>query len=381
MTLRVALNASPLLSPATGVGQYIRGLAAALQNVGGVECEFFYAHYWHGGLRSEPAPVVGAPEVKSLLKAMVPRSPEFARYLQQWFFYRGTRAGRFDIYHEPNYFPYRTALPIVTTIHDLSPLRFPDTHTEQSRRLWKKLLPVALRRSRVILTDSDFIRREIVETLKVPPERVWAVHLGVTATFRPLATHDLHARLAPLSLIPRQYILAVGTLEPRKNLAMTLDAYQALPASLLRAYPLVIVGLRGWLTKDLDFRLAPLAATGRVRVLGYVPEETLVALYCGAQMLVYPSLYEGFGLPPLEAMACGTPVVVSNRASLPEVVGDAGLQVEPDDVSALTDAMVRLIDDQGMWRRLTEAGLERSRRFTWERCALATLDAYRSACT
>jgi alpha-1,3-rhamnosyl/mannosyltransferase len=299
--------------------------------------------------------------------------------MQHVHFIRGAHRKGCDLYHEPNFFPYRSRLPTVTTIHDLSPIRFPETHTEQSRRIWRKLLPDALKRSRLILTDSEFIRAEILELLGVPPERVRAIHLGVSEQYRELGRDELAARLSPLGLAPGRYVLAVGTLEPRKNLVSTLEAYRKLPDSMARAHPLVIAGLKGWLTEELQRRLAGLEAEGKVRVLGYVSAEALVALYGGARLLVYPSLYEGFGLPPLEAMACGTPVVVSNRASLPEVVGEAGTQVDAHDVAAIADAMARLVEDASHWRRMREAGLARARQFTWRRCAEATLDAYRAA--
>jgi alpha-1,3-rhamnosyl/mannosyltransferase len=299
--------------------------------------------------------------------------------MQQFYFLRGIIRNGCNLYHEPNFFPYRSFLPTVTTIHDLSPIRFPGTHTEQSRRVWKKLLPDAIKRSRMILADSEFIRSEIIDVLGVQPDRVRAIPLGVSAIYRELSQEELAAQLAPLKLAPKRYVLAVGTIEPRKNLISTLDAYEGLPDTLSRGYPLVVAGLKGWLTDDLQRRLARLEADDKVRVLGFVSEKALVALYGGARLLVYPSLYEGFGLPPLEAMACGTPVVVSNRASLPEVVGDAGIQLEAEDIAGIRVAMTRLIEDDQEWRRMRIAGLERVKRFTWRRCAEATLDAYHAA--
>lgn len=176
----------------------------------------------------------------------------------------------------------------------------------------------------------------------------------------------------------RRYVLAVGTLEPRKNLIGTLKAYRVLPEAVARRFPLAIVGQRGWLAAGIEAEIARLEALGLARRLGYVADEELACLYAGARAFVYPSLYEGFGLPVLEAMACGAPVISSNKASLPEVVGEAGIQIEPEDTAALRDALCRLIEDERECERLIALGRTRSARFTWTSCAERTVQVYRS---
>ena len=180
------------------------------------------------------------------------------------------------------------------------------------------------------------------------------------------------------ALVADHYLLAIGTLEPRKNLISALKAYSLLSDNLRDRYPLVIGGMRGWLTDDLDRAIDPMIRKGQVRLLGFVPDSDLNALYSGARAFIYPSLYEGFGLPPLEAMASGTPVITSNRASLPEVVGDAGIQVEPLDIDQLSQAMQLLLEDDNLHRVLQQRGLERASRFTWEDTALKTYEVFRS---
>jgi alpha-1,3-rhamnosyl/mannosyltransferase len=176
-----------------------------------------------------------------------------------------------------------------------------------------------------------------------------------------------------------EYLLAVGTLEPRKNLSAALHAYRSLPASLRARYPLVIVGMLGWKTSALEQSLAPLVQAGEVRQLGYLPREELAVVTAGAMAMVYPSLYEGFGLPPLEAMACGVPAITSNTSSLPEVVGDSALTMAPHDVDLLASHMRDMLTQPELRQQLSERALARSRTFSWARCVDETLDAYRLA--
>jgi O-antigen biosynthesis alpha-1,3-rhamnosyltransferase len=183
--------------------------------------------------------------------------------------------------------------------------------------------------------------------------------------------------LIPKGLAYRSYILCVGTLEPRKNLGLVIHAYSSMPESYRSRRPLVIVGMRGWLTSGLEKMTRPLVASGQIRVLGYASETDLAALYAGAHVLVYPSLYEGFGLPPLEAMASGTPVIVSNRSTLPEVVGTAGIQIEATDTAGLVEALNELDQDAEAWQARAQASLARAACFSWRRCAEETLAVYR----
>ncbi len=182
--------------------------------------------------------------------------------------------------------------------------------------------------------------------------------------------------LGQFDLTHQKYFLAVGTLEPRKNLLTTLEAHSRLPQRVRSAYPLVVAGVRGWLTGAISRRLDEARTRGDVRLLGHVGDEQLPPLYAGAAMLSYLSVYEGFGLPPLEAMASGVPVAVSDRASLPEVVGDAGVQLAPHDVEGLTAAMLRIVEDSAFADGLSARGVERARAFTWQRCASLTMRAW-----
>jgi glycosyltransferase involved in cell wall biosynthesis len=212
--------------------------------------------------------------------------------------------------------------------------------------------------------------------LDVRPEKVTTVQLAADPAFCPLPVPEVEGVLAHYKL-ESGYLLFVGTLEPRKNLVGLLSAYRLLVDRGETEVPLVVVGGRGWLYEDIFAQVQELELSDRVRFLHNVPDADLPALYNGAVLLAAPSFYEGFGLPSLEAMACGTPVVVSDRGSLPEVVGEAGVQVNPDDPEAIAAGLSKVLSDPDRRRRLAEAGLARAARFSWERAARETLEVYR----
>ena len=374
---RIAINALPLLLPRTGIGQYayhvIRGMQARLVRPPAL----FYGYDWDEAIR-RPAP----PEPPTLVQQVKQRMPfgyELARFLQQRAFDARVKRERFDLYHEPNFLAQRFDGPTVVTVHDISWVTHPETHPAERVRAMNKTMPRVVREARLLIADSESTRRDVIRHYSVPPERVRTVLLGVTGEFIPMDAASTRAALDRMGLEHGAYVLAVGTLEPRKNLATAIAAYAALPEALQARHPLAIAGMRGWGDQRLSPQAAALVAQGRIRLVGFVPQEDLPALYAGARVFVYPSLYEGFGLPPLEAMACGAPVIVSNRSSLPEVVGDAGIQVEALDVDALAARLRELLEDEALRARLAAAGHERSKQFTWDRTLDQTLAVYADA--
>jgi alpha-1,3-rhamnosyl/mannosyltransferase len=240
-----------------------------------------------------------------------------------------------------------------------------------------ELFPRSLERADHIVTDAAFVRDEIIAEFGVSPSRITSIPLGSRAIFRPRAAAECRQELQERQLSYRGYVLCVGTLEPRKNLELAIRAYAGLPRAFRERYPLVTVGMKGWLTSSLESVMQPLVASGELRPLGYTSDQALAALYAGAMALVYPSLYEGFGLPPLEAMASETPVIVSNRSTLPEVVGHAGIVIDASDEQALRENLLRLDQDAGFWRERAAASLAQARTFSWQRCAEQTLGVYR----
>lgn len=375
--MRAAFNATALLSPRTGLGQYAFELATRLRADASLDASFFYGLGWSREVRAEALPAAGT--LLPALRRWVPGSYALRQLLQSRRFRAGTRGADFDVYHEPNFLPLPFDGPTVTTVHDLSWLRFPQAHPPERVRAMHTRFEPGLRRSHLLLTDSQFVRQEVIDTFGVAPERIVAIGLGASDVFRPMTPQETQGVMQRLQLAHRGFLLAVGTLEPRKNLVTALRAYAALPEAVQARVPLVLAGMRGWHTEALEREMAPLVAAGRVRLTGYLARGDLARLMAAATALVYPSLYEGFGLPPLEAMACGVPAIVSDAGSLAEVVGDTGLMVPALDVDALRDAMHRLLEDLPLRDALGAQALQRARLFSWDRCATETVAAYRLA--
>lgn len=340
-----------------------------------IDLDLFYGAGWGRELRFAPIQQIVA--AKSVIKRIVPNPYAISRFIQQRVFNHGLRTLKPQLYHEPNFLAFKADIPSVITVHDLSWIRFPHTHPAERVRAMDTYFEKGLKRASLILTDSVFVKNELMEVFGVKEERIRPVMLGVEKLFRPKAMVETSPVLEKMALTHGQYLLAVGTLEPRKNLKVALQAYMQLSPALRRRYPLVLAGMKGWHTSELETQIAPLVRAGEVRMLGYLPREDLATVIAGALTLIYPSIYEGFGLPPLEAMACGVPVITSNVSSIPEVVGDGGIMLPPDDVDGFTEAIRRLADDAELRREFSEKALSRSAGFTWEKCTTQTIDAYR----
>lgn len=264
--------------------------------------------------------------------------------------------------------------PTVVSFMDLSFLRYPRAFNRGNRLYLSVMARAAVRRAAHLLAISESTRQDLITLLGADPARASVTHCGVDPAFRPLPAAAVAAWRAQHDL-PARFLLYVGTLEPRKNVPRLLDAYARL-CRLGDPPPLVLVGGRGWRHAGIDARLARLGLGERVRLLGYLPAAELPLCYNAADLFVYPSLYEGFGLPPLEALACGTPVVTSNTSSLPEAVGAAALCVDPRDVPALATAMGQALEDHALRARLRAAGLAQAAGFSWRRMAEQTLAVY-----
>jgi glycosyltransferase involved in cell wall biosynthesis len=372
----VILNDRCLRNAQTGVGRYVTELLAALPKVDpGIDILAFYRTYLARGNSNDPKAPAGAPAGGSPR-----RSPDWLRRLLQGgyelaFEAAGTLRG-YRLYHEPNHIPGPWNGPVVTTIHDLSVLRHPDWHPADRVRWYERELLASLPRSAHFITVSEFTRQEMIALLGISPERITAIPLGARAAFVPRPAAEVCAWLAEHGL-PAEYLLFVGTMEPRKNVPGLLAAYAGLSDAQRARFPLLMAGAGGWGMQPLEDEIEATGLTGQVHMLGYVPDEDLCWLYAGARALVWPTFYEGFGLPPLECMATGTPVITSHVASLPEVVGDAGLLVEARDTDGFTEALRQVIEDDKLAADLAQRGLARSEAFSWERCAAEHADIYR----
>ncbi len=266
--------------------------------------------------------------------------------------------------------PLAARLPVVVTVYDLSFVRHPEAFRAWNRSYLRLFTRLTCRRAAGILTISQAAREDLIRLWRLPPERIEVAYPGVDPRFRPLPDEEVAAFRSRYGL-PDSFILYVGTLEPRKNLGVLLEAV----AHLSPPVPLILVGGRGWKPAFLA-RLRALEREGRARWIGFVPDEELPLWYNAAALFAYPSRYEGFGMPPLEAMACGTPVIAARASSLPEVVGEAGLLVDPDEVEAWTEGIQRLLRDGALRETLRARGLARAQQFTWEASAEAIVGLY-----
>ena len=375
--MKLILNVDAITHPLTGIGQYTLRLARGLRAHPAVEETRFYSAYrWI----KDPEQVLAANRPIARMRRWIPFKPlalnVYGAVRSRAFIWQ-TRALKDYILHSPNYILLPFEGPAVATIHDLSYLHYPQHHPRERIQFMERHMPRTLAQASAILCDSEFIRQEIIAILSVPAEKVTAVPLGVDPTFHPRDLDTRRSVLARYHLDGLDYLLAVSTLEPRKNLPRLLIAYARLPEALRARHPLALVGAKGWLNTELERHLAPLERTGQLRRLGYVPQDDLPVLYAGAYAFAYPSLYEGFGLPLLEALASGVPALSSYRASLPEVAGDAALLIDPEDIDALTAGLERLLTDTTWRARATPLGLEQARRFSWAHCVEETIAVYR----
>lgn len=293
--------------------------------------------------------------------------------LRKWWQERTVNA---SLVHGPNYFLPDFADGGIITVHDLSVFHFPETHPAERIAAFEREFMTSLSRASHIITDTETVRAEVREMFSVPLEKITAIPLGIEPKFTPLCGEQVAGPLRQWGLSPGNYGLCVSTLEPRKKIAELLDAWRILPASLRAAFPLVLCGGDGWLNEALLLKVREGVAEGWLNYLGFVGEELLPALYAGATLFLYPSVYEGFGLPPVEAMASGTPVMVSNRSCLPEVCGDAARYIEPDDVAGFSAAIADALEDPEWQRSSAIRGLEQSSGFTWGRCVERTVGVY-----
>lgn len=373
----VALNASILRAPRTGIGHYVAELVAALKHESDIGLRLFDGWNWHQ--EAPPAAQPGYSRLSGIVKRVIPNAYALRRHLQQSRFDRGCRLPSPALYHEPSLWPFEFDGPMVMTLHDLTHVHFPETQPRDRLLEIQRHAARSVERAQRILVDSEFIGAEVCRHYGIGAERIAVAPLGYAQRFHPRSSEQLMAPLQALNLRPGEYLLCVGTLEPRKNLQLALRAYGRLSAAIRARYPLVIVGMSGWRVEQLTAQLQQAVAGGQVRLLGYQDDRTVAELLAGARLLVFPSLYEGFGLPVLEAMASGTPVLLTRSSALPEVAGSAGTYIDAQDESDCANAMQRLIDDQAYWQQQRDAGLRRAQAFSWQRCAQITADVYRQA--
>lgn len=374
----VGLDAIPLTEPRTGVGHYTFELARALARLApSDEFSLLYPSTY------PPVELSPGDEPSALPANLSFERVEAGFFGRQWWALglpRHCARSGVRLFHGTNYeVPLRGRAVRVVSVHDLSLLVLPETHEPRRVRRARLRLPLMGRMADAVITPSESVRREVVEVLRVPTAKVFTVPDAPRACFHPQATGESLPVLRRLG-IEGDFILAVGTLEPRKNLSVLLRAFEDVarerPERPLR---LVLAGREGWMNEALFARLDASTVRDRVHLTGYLTDEELRALYSSCLAFVFPSVYEGFGLPPLEAMSCGAPVVASRIPPLIETLEGAARLCSPGDHSEFARAILELLDDEGARADLARRGLGRASRYTWETTARLTLDVYSEA--
>lgn len=386
----ILFNGESLAPPLTGIGNYAYQL---IQHVSAPGSGFDAACFRNGSIRparavfdelSERSPeqVWRRERTMAWLHVLADRTT-FPYHLHQWRTRRAFRrsSARLEgpvLYHEPNYVLKPFDGPSITTVHDLSVFRYPQFHPASRVRFLESQLGKSLERADRIVTDSALIGREVEDSFGIPAEKIEPIELGVSPAFRPLDAPACRAVMSRFDLQYDGFVLCVSTFEPRKNLNGLLDAYALLPESLRGRFPLVLVGARGWLSRELDARVERLVLRGQVRRLGFVSDDMLPVIYAAARVFCLPSVYEGFGLPALEAMAAGTATVVGRGTTMEEFARGAARLAEVTDPESICAEVKLLLEDDVERAVCCREGLRLARELTWERCAGRHMNLYRT---
>lgn len=361
----VALSVDALGPQLTGIGRYSLELARGLRKASDVRrVSFFRGEQW-----------IDDPDLMMTEGWHHPKG----RLRREFAHWRGRFGARKAIVHGPNYFLPAWASEGVITVHDLSVLLYPETHPIERVKDFELRFKDSLSRSRLIITDSNTVRQEVIDTLGIEPGRVFSVPLGVDMPSETdLQDSALHARYG---LTPGSYTLCVSTFEPRKRIGQLVTAYEDLPQGLRHQYPLVLVGARGWLNETLHDQIDRAENAGWLKRLDFVADQTRNALYRGARLFVYPSLYEGFGLPPLEAMAHGIPTIIGDAATLVEITKGAAHVACVDDCEGFAEGIAKLLQDETLRSAAASSAYEVASGYSWPRCVENTVSVYKRLVT
>ncbi len=375
--MNIILSTNTLRYPLTGVGNYTKNLLHGLRINNAINQVICIPSLLKNSSEINSKNICIS-KLKKTLKVL-PGLYSCYNYLNDIFYKKKTQhlLGENYIYHEPCYIlrPY-SGLKICT-IHDLSHIKYPEYHPNERVNYLSRYLPNSVLRADHIITVSKSIRNEIINLLNVAPEKVTCIYHGISKLFKVRSYNDVKSVLATYGLNEKTYLLSVGTLEPRKNLERLIQAFKRLPEQQRNKYPLVLVGTKGWNTSRFEKLARSLINHEQLYCLGYVPEVYLPYLYSGAYGFIYISIYEGFGLPLLEAMASGIPTLTSSESAMPEVVGNSAMMVNPFDIDLITDKLNELINDLTLRERLKHIGPIQAAKFSWDSCIENTIEVYR----
>jgi glycosyltransferase involved in cell wall biosynthesis len=394
--MKIILSVDAIAQPLTGIGRYTLELAKGLNaklnaqqhNLDAVK--YYSRGKWITDINAltqinanNNTNNSSTNSIKSLAKKIVRSNiarqayRKIAPYISQ---YRLNRLSD-HIYHGTNFYVPKFSGKSIATIHDLSIFKYPQFHPSARVKFMEKEIKHTLENASLIITDSEYTKQEIADYFTYAPSKIIAIPLGIDENFTVLDSQNiaLNQFLHAYKLQYKKYILCVATIEPRKNIETLLNAYEKLPEYVKQEYPLVLVGSKGWNSNALHTKIQKLMHTGYVHYLGYVPEQNLPLLINGAKIFVFPSIYEGFGLPVLEAMACGVPVITSNTSSILEVSGgnDASIVLDPYNVDAFEASIIHLIYDAALYENKVTKAMAHAKKYTWAQTVNNTLAAYK----
>lgn len=375
---KILIDAVSLLSPLTGIGRYTYEISSRLQKLSVDKYEIFFNYGFHskelyGLLDKQTTAEQKAKKLQSFIKKF-PLLKKLSRsfYLFITKFYKT----EYNLYFQPNFIPNSNikAKKLICTVHDFSFMLQPHWHTKELIDHYNKNFFKLIKKADYIITGSNFTKQEILDYMQIPEDKISVIYHGVNhELYKPYPQNELQETKAKFDL-PKKFLLFVGSIEPRKNLLTLLKAYNLLTNDEKGELPLILVGFKGWenreimqeIEKNRDF----------IRYLGFVSDSELAHIYNLATVFIYPSLYEGFGLPPLEAMACGTPVIVSSVASLPEVCGDAAIYVEPTDYIDIKNKILVIAKDEKLREELSQKSKAQAAFFSWEKSAIEHFEVF-----
>ncbi|MGO4743581.1 glycosyltransferase family 4 protein [Serratia quinivorans] len=374
--MKIILSVEPIKFPLTGIGRYTYELAKGLQSNNEIEeLHFFSGTHFLSDIPTAKNTSDGSHRLKKIVQSNS-LAIEAYRLLMPRLKKKALRGYERCVFHGPNFFLPPFEGPSVATFHDLSPFKWEHCFDPKRNRFTKKEMLDALSRANGLITVSNYIRNEIHEYFDYPLEKIHTVHLASSPDFYPRKAEQVSSVLNKFGLGYKAFTLFVGTIEPRKNILSLIHAYRNLPGELRTRYPLVLSGYKGWRNDDIMQEIERGQREGWLNYLGFAAAEELPLLYSAASLFVFPSNYEGFGLPVLEAMSSGTPVICSNSSSLPEVVGDAAMTHAPEDIGLLTELITRGLTDEQWRKQAVELGLSNAATFSWQSCTRQTLDVY-----
>jgi alpha-1,3-rhamnosyl/mannosyltransferase len=369
--MKIALNASILLTPKAGIGLYTDKIAKALLLSPDYDAHFFFKRYWSKNIIEQNSK---NSLFDKFINKLTSKSSRFENAIDEFYFNKYVKNKDIDLYHETNFIAYNTSIPTLITIHDLAWIHYPNFFFKEELKKFNNFFLKSIKRAMSIIVHSNFIKKEIYNNFCYPLDKIFVVNEDVSDVFFPRNIEQCRGILDKYNLNYKKYIICINTLDLRKNYETLIKAHNSLDKKTQEEFPLVIVGMKGrYFQKTIDL----INNSSNIIYLGYLPTNELSIILSGAALLIYPSLYEGFGISPLEAMASGVPVLSSNTSSLPEIIGNAGILINPLDVNSWSSGITNIVFNKNIQKYLISLGLKRSKSFSNNSCVNQIFNIYK----